>query len=67
MVSDATGLFFFFLFSLYAFIKSVLTLHDWKLPRLDVRNISIVLALQSQDSVRGKCTDFFSSSSFIPK
>lgn len=31
------GIFFFF----YAFIKSALTLREWKLPPLNVRNISI--------------------------
>lgn len=53
--SDATSF-------LYAFIKSVLTLHDWKLPPLDVRNISILLTLQSQTAA-GKMPRFF----FIPK
>lgn len=41
---------------------SVLTLHDWKLPPLDVRNISILLTLQSQTAA-GKMPRFF----FIPK
>lgn len=42
----------------YALIKSVLTLHDWKLPPLDVRNISILLTLQSQTAL-GKMPRLF--------
>lgn len=39
LVSDATGYFF------HAFIRSALTLHDWKLRPLGVRNILILLTL----------------------
>lgn len=40
LVSDATGYFF-----VCAFIRSALTLHDWKLRPLGVRNILILLTL----------------------
>lgn len=42
----------------YAFIKSAQTLHDWKLPPVNVRNILILLTLQSQIRTR-EIPEFF--------